>query len=265
MDGRTSFLPLFLTLFLFGFPFPPPAPLTAQVPTGPAGPGIPEAEASRIDSIFAPLDNTRSPGCALGVVKEGALIFARGYGMADLDHHIAIGPHTIFRTGSVSKQFTASVVVLLAQEGAFSLDDDIRIYFPEIPEYEAPITIRHLLHHTSGIRDYLELMEMRGVGDEATYTEDDVVALLARQKNLNFPPGSEFLYSNSGYLLLSRLVERTTGKTLREQAQRLLFGPLEMTSTHFHDDHREIVSNRATCTTWTLGRVSSSVRPLWTS
>ncbi|MFH1764777.1 MAG: serine hydrolase domain-containing protein, partial [Gemmatimonadota bacterium] len=204
------------------------------------------AEGRRIDSIFRQLDNTRSPGCALGVIEEGALPFARGYGMANLEHGIAINARTIFRTGSVSKQFTAGTVVLLAGEGAFSLDDDIRIHFPELPEYEAPIRVRHLLHHTSGLRDYLELMAMRGVGDEATYSEDDVVALLARQKALNFPPGSEFLYSNSGYVLLSRLVERTTGQTLREQAERLLFWPLGMKSTHYHDDHHEIVPGRAT-------------------
>jgi len=182
----------------------------------------------------------------VGVLASGVTTFSRGYGMANLDYGIAITPSTVFRTGSVSKQFTAAVVVLLAREGYFTLDDDIRTYFSEIPDYGTPITIRNLLHHTSGIRDYLELMSMKGAGDEATYSEEDVVDLLSRQKALNFPPGSEFLYSNSGYVLLSRLVERTTGHTLREQADRLLFAPLEMRRTHFHDDHREIVPERAT-------------------
>jgi len=200
---------------------------------------------TRIDSVFASLDNTRSPGCALGVLEGQRLAFARGYGMADLDHGIAITPRTVFRTGSVSKQFTAGVVVLLASEGAFSPDDGIRTYFPELPSLYEPVTVRHLLHHTSGIRDYLELMAMRGVGDEATYTEDDVVRLLTLQKALNFPVGAEYLYSNSGFLLLSRLVHRVTGRTLREEAERLLFEPLGMPRTHFHDDHREIVPDRA--------------------
>lgn len=208
--------------------------------------GLAVGEVRRIDSIFSHLDNTRSPGCGVGVMAGGDMIFARGYGMANLDHGIAITPATVFRTGSVSKQFTAGVVVMLAQEGHFSLDDEIQVHFPEIPTYEAPITIRHLLHHTSGIRDYLELMGMRGVGDEATYWEDDVVELLARQEALNFLPGSEFLYSNSGYLLLSRLVERTTGNTLREEAHRLIFEPLGMSESHYHDNHHEIVPNRAT-------------------
>lgn len=202
-------------------------------------------QTARFDAIFASLDNTLSPGCAVGVLHQGRLAFARGYGMANLEHNLAITPRSIFRTGSVSKQFTAAVVVLLAQEGVFSLDDVIQRYFPELPEFDAPITIRHLLHHTSGIRDYLELQTMRGVGDESTYGEDDVVALLARQRGLNFTPGSAYLYSNSGYLLLSRLVQRTTGHTLREQAQRLIFGPLGMTHTRFQDDHRELVPERA--------------------
>lgn len=200
---------------------------------------------ARIDSVFGGLDHTRSPGCAVGVLEEGILAFARGYGMASLDHGIAITPQTVFRTGSVSKQFTAAVIVLLAEEGAFSLDDGITAYFPELPPFYGSVTLRHLLHHTSGIRDYLELMGMRGVGDEATYTEDDVVRLLTRQKALNFSPGTEYLYSNSGYLLLSRLVYRVTGRTLREEAERLLFEPLRMPRTHFHDDHREIVPGRA--------------------
>lgn len=236
-------------------PFPLPAVLgLLLLPlAGGAGQSAQEADraqdltrSTRIDSIFQAFDNTRSPGCAVGVLEEGRVAFARGYGMANLDHGLAITPTSIFRTGSVSKQFTAAVVVLLAREGNFSLDDPIRTYLPELPALYQPITLRHLLHHTSGIRDYLELMEMKGVGDEATYGEEDVVELLARQEGLNFPPGSAYRYSNSGYVLLSRIVHRATGQTLREQAQRLLFGPLGMTHTHFHDDHREVVPERAT-------------------
>jgi CubicO group peptidase (beta-lactamase class C family) len=244
MNRRAPALLILFSLTLF----PTARQAAAQVGDGrgAAAPQITTSRARRIDSVFATFDNTRSPGCAAGVLANSELAFARGYGMASLDHGISITPETIFRTGSVSKQFTAAVVVLLAREGAFTLDDDIRLHFPEIPAYQAPITIRHLLHHTSGLRDYLELMAMRGVGDEATYGEEDVVELLSKQKALNFAPGSEFRYSNSGYLLLSRLVERTTGETLREQAQRLIFGPLGMEATHFHDNHREVVPRRAT-------------------
>ena len=246
MSGPLPIRFLLLSLLLIGPPLSGFRALTAQATASlPGSPLTPEEE-RRIGDVFTHLDNTRSPGCAVGVLEEGELAFARGYGMANLDHGIAITPRTIFRIGSVSKQFTSTVVVLLAQEGAFSLDDEIRTFFPEIPEYDAPITVRHLLHHTSGIRDYLELMSMRGVGDEAAYSEEDVVKLLARQKALNFTPGSDYAYSNSGYLLLSRLVERATGRTLREEANRLLFGPLGMELTHFHDDHREIVPSRAT-------------------
>jgi len=200
---------------------------------------------ARVDEAMEEFDDTHSPGCSVGVMTEEGVVFAKGYGMANLDHRLAITPRTVFRTGSVSKQFTAAVVTFLSEEGAFSLDDGIRAHFSELPEAYDGVTVRHLLHHTSGIRDYLELMGMRGIGDEATYTEDDVVELLARQQDLNFPPGSAHRYSNSGYLLLSRLVFRTTGKTLRDQAHRLLFEPLGMVSTHFHDDHREIVPERA--------------------
>lgn len=243
MEPRLRHLPFAILLLLAGH-FPS-GPVSAQEAIRDTD-SLQQRLAIRVDSIFSTFDNSRSPGCAVGVLTGDELSFARGYGMANLDHGLAITPQTVFRTGSVSKQFTAAVVVLLAQEGALSLDDNIRFHLPELPEYEAPITIRHLLHHTSGLRDYLELMAMRGVGDEATYSEDDVVELLARQELLNFSPGSRFLYSNSGYLLLSRIVEKATGRTLREQARRLLFDPLGMEVSHYHDNHHEVVPMRAT-------------------
>jgi CubicO group peptidase (beta-lactamase class C family) len=152
---------------------------------------------------------------------------------------------SIMDTGSVSKQFTAMAIALLAEQGKLSQDDDIRKYLPEILKYESTITIRHLIHHTSGIRDYLTLMAIAGMRDDDYYVDGDVLNLLAWQKELNFKPGSEFLYSNSGYFLLSQIVKRASGKTLREYADENMFKPLGMTRTKFYDDHNEIVKNRA--------------------
>ena len=200
---------------------------------------------ARVDSIFAQFDNTRSPGCAIGVIQDGEFSFKRGYGMANLEYGIANSPSSVFRIGSVSKQFTAAAIVLLAQRGKLSLDDDIREYVPEVPAYERTITIRHLLHHTSGLRDYLTLMYLAGQSDDDFYTDDELVAMLARQQELNFAPGDQHLYSNSGYFLLSQIVRSASGLSLREYAQQHLFGPLGMTHTHFHDDHTHIVPMRA--------------------
>ncbi len=199
----------------------------------------------KVDELFAEWDKPDSPGCALGIIKNGKLIYKRGYGMANLEHNIPISSTTVFRIASTSKQFTAMCIVLLADRGKISLDDDICKYLSKMPEYERPITIRHLIHHTSGIRDYLELMELAGMSDHDYYTDEEAVEMLTRQKDLNFKPGGEFLYSNSGYYLLSMIVKRVSGKSLREFAEENIFKPLGMNNTHFHDDHTMIVKNRA--------------------
>jgi len=199
----------------------------------------------KVDELFTVWDTPDSPGCALGIIKDGKLIYKRGYGMANLEHNIPISATTVLRIGSTSKQFTAMSIALLAEQGKISLDDDIRKCLSEMPEYESPITIRHLIHHTSGIRDYLELMELAGRRDDDYYTDDEAIDMLARQKELNFKPGDEFLYSNSGYFLLSAIAKRASGKSLREFAQENIFKPLSMNNTHFHDDHTMIVKNRA--------------------
>lgn len=199
----------------------------------------------RVDRVFAQWDKRDSPGCELAVIKDGQIVYKRGYGMANLEHNIPLSPSSIMDTGSVSKQFTAMAIALLAEQGKISLDDDLRKYLPEIPQYETPITIRQLIHHTSGIRDYLTLMALAGMRDDDHYVDGEVMNLLARQKELNFKPGSEFLYSNSGYFLLSQIVKRASGKSLREFAGENIFKPLGMTRTEFYDDHTEIVKNRA--------------------
>lgn len=200
----------------------------------------------RIDSVFADVDRTSSPGCALGIYRAGEIAYARGYGMANLEHGIAITSRSVFDIGSTSKQFTAASIVLLAQDGKLALDDDIRKYIPEMPQYQRPITIRMLLNHTSGVRDYLTLMELRGVNVDGVTTDRDALDLIVRQKATNFEPGSEYLYSNSGYFLLSQIVKRVSRSTLARFASARIFEPLGMRETHIHDDHTLIVPLRAT-------------------
>ena len=201
--------------------------------------------AAEIDGIFADLDGVRSPGCALGVVQQRTLVYQRGYGMASLENAVPIDENTVFYTGSVSKQFTAAAVAMAAREGHLSLDDDIRKWFPEIRDYGAPITVRHLVHHTSGLRDYLGLMSLAGVPFENVVSAEWVIDLIARQKALNFTPGEQYLYSNSGYFMMAQLVGRATGRSMREYSEEKFFGPLGMRHTHFHDDRFHVVENRA--------------------
>ncbi len=206
---------------------------------------VADALTERVDKLFAQWDKPDSPGCALGIIKDGRLIYKRGYGMANLEYSIPITSESVFRIGSTSKQFTAMCIALLEEEGALSLDDDIRKYIPEIPEYESSITIRHLLHHTSGIRDYLTLSSLAGSRDDDFFVDEEVVELLARQRELNFRPGEEHLYSNSGYFLLSVIVKRVTGRSMRFYAEKNIFEPLGMKHSHFHDDHTMVVKSRA--------------------
>jgi len=198
-----------------------------------------------VDKLFADWDKPDSPGCAIAIVQEGEVIYKRGYGMADLEHDIVISPKSIFDIGSTSKQFTAMCIALLVNQGNLSLEDRIQDYIPEMVKYEHPITIRHLLHHTSGIRDYISLMDLAGMRFENDYPLEELIGLLSRQKELNYVPGEEFLYSNSGYLLLAEIVKRISGNTLREFSDENIFTPLGMKNTHFHDDFSEIVKNRA--------------------
>lgn len=224
-----------------------PPPISAR--TTPAGgrafPGARPLPTARIDSVFAAYDDTRSPGCALGVIRGGELAFARGYGMADLEHGVPLSETSVFRIGSVSKQFAAATMVLLAQDGVLSLDDPVRRWIPELPDFGPGLTIRRLLHHTSGVRDYLTLMSLAGKRDDDWYSDEDVVAMLARQTAPNFEPGSDHLYSNAGYFLLSQIARRAAGRTMAEYARDRIFEPLGMRNTHFHDDPTRIVPGRA--------------------
>ncbi|MGI8485059.1 MAG: serine hydrolase domain-containing protein [Thermomicrobiales bacterium] len=199
---------------------------------------------ARVDAIFSPWDTVATPGCALGIYREGELVYAHGYGMSNLEHGIPIVPSSIFHIASISKQFTDMCIALLASEGAIDIDDDIRLYVPEVPDFGITITIRHLIHHVSGLRDQWSLLELAGWREEDLVTEQDVMDLVTRQTALNFNPNEEYLYCNTGYTLLSMIVKRVSGLTLREFSQQRIFAPLGMTRTHFQDDHSEIVQSR---------------------
>ena len=202
-------------------------------------------ENQAIDRIFTEWNKTDVPGCALGIIKEGKLIYAKGYGMANMEYDIPNSASSVFRIGSTSKQFTAASIVLLAEKDKLSLDDNLKSLFPDFPDYAKKITIRHLLNHTSGIRDYLQISYLKGLGDDDYYTDDNVMKWLINQTDLNFSPGEEYLYSNSGYWLLGQIVKKVAGMNMAEFAMKEIFEPLEMNSTHFHNDHTQIVKNRA--------------------
>lgn len=201
---------------------------------------------SSVDEIFSSLNRSDAPGCAVAVIKEGRVVHERGYGMANLEYGVAITPDTVFYIASLSKQFTAAAVALLVEEGKISLQDDLRKYVPEIPIYPQPVRVRHLVHHTSGLKDYLGLWHDSGRSYADSIPEDQAIALIARQEALEFTPGSKFSYSNSGYFLMSVIVKRVSGMSLAQFTERKIFAPLGMKDTHFHDDRTRIVPNRAT-------------------
>ena len=201
---------------------------------------------ARVDLIFEPWSARGAPGCAVSVMRGADILFAKGYGDANLEYDVPITPASVFHVASVSKQFTAMAVALLVADGRVSWDDDIRRHVPELPDFGESITLRHLAHHTSGIRDQWSLLQMAGWrwgGD--VVTQGDVLDLLSRQTAVHFPPGSDYLYSNSGYTLLAVVVERVSGRTLRKFTDARLFAPLGMAQTTFRDDHTMIVRNRA--------------------
>ncbi len=202
-----------------------------------------EVDAAAIDAIFADIA-AGMPGCAVGVYRAGEVAYRAGYGVANLDYDLPITPESVFYLGSVGKQFTAAAVLHAAEAGHLTLDDPVQKWITELRDYGTPVTVRHLIHHTSGIRDYLTLLGLAGIPFEVPLTDSDVVGLIAAQEGLNFAPGERYLYSNSGYFLLSQIVERATGDSLREYLETHFFGPLGMSSTRVHDDRRESIPNR---------------------
>src|SRR5882762_3288440 len=220
----------FITLFLFSF---------LEISRSGAQ-GVPDSIGKKIDDLFSYLNKPNSPGCAIGIVRNDSLIYAKGYGMANLEYSIPISPETIFHMASVSKQFTAYSIVLLARQGKLNLDDDIHKYLPWFPDLKEKITIRHLLNHTSGIRDQWQLLAIAGTRLDDVITQDQIIKILSKQQALNFKPGEEYSYSNSGFTMLAEIVRAVSGKSLRKFTDSAVFKPLGMNNTHFHDDYTEI-------------------------
>ena len=201
--------------------------------------------AHAVDKLFAQWAGPDSPGASIAIIQNGKIIYSQGYGAANLEYGVPNSPATVFPLASVSKQFTAFAIYLLVQDGKLSLDDDVRKYLPKLHDYGKVITIRQLLHHTSGVRDHWNLLLLAGWRPEDQITDDDVARLLFQQTELNFAPGDQFLYSNSGYALLAMVVKQVTGKTLPEFAKERIFDPLGMAHTHFQDDYGIVVKDRA--------------------
>ncbi len=219
-----------------------PLALVLAIPGVAAG----QPAAADLDAVFAEWDRDDSPGCAAGALRNGEFVFRGAYGMANLDHGVPLTPDSMFRMASVSKQFTVAAVLVAEDQGLLTLDDPLRNHFPDLPDWADPVRIRHLVHHTSGIRDYLVVMSLRGFGDDAHYTDTDVLRALRQLERLNFDPGTEYLYSNSGYWLLAELIPRVSGLTLRQFAGEHLLAPVGMRNSRFHDRYRELVPGRAT-------------------
>ena len=227
---RTWFFTLLIAL---------PGPSSAQFVIG-----VRDSLAQRVDHVFAAFDRTNGPGCAVGVYRDGRVLYARGYGMANLELGTAITPRTAFNIGSVTKMFTASAVVLLALDGKLSLDDPISKYFPEMPPYASGIKVRQLLNHTAGLREYFRLIRLAGISSNLG-GPPDFVRLITRSTNTNFPPGTRTEYSNSAYVLAGELVARVSGRSLGTFLEERIFDPLGMNDTHLMENHRVPIPGRA--------------------
>jgi CubicO group peptidase (beta-lactamase class C family) len=221
------------------------AALATSTP-GRAQPTSPSETGRLVDRIFRPLSRPDAPGCAVGIEKDARVVLTRSYGSADLEHDAPITPATVFEAGSVSKQFTAASVLLLARQGKLSLTDDVRKYIPELPDYGTPITINDLLGHTSGLRDWGSVEAIAGwPRTTRVYTLDDVLDIAVAQRKLNYAPGTFYLYINTDYNLLAIIVGRVSGQSLAAFSRRRIFTPLGMTHTQWRDDFRRVVKNRA--------------------
>ena len=197
-----------------------------------------------VNQLFAKFARRGSPGCSVGAIRDGNFVYKSSFGDASLELGVPLTPASIFYLASISKQFTAASIVLAAEQGRLSLDDDVRKYLPELPDYGQPITLRQMLHQTSGFRDFLDLVFISGRNAADLASSPDILKLIARQKGLNNVPGGEWVYSNSNYFLLGEVIRRAAGKSLHEFAVENIFHPLGMTHTLFYDDNKRVVPNR---------------------
>ncbi|MEB2777351.1 serine hydrolase domain-containing protein [Algoriphagus sp. D3-2-R+10] len=202
-------------------------------------------EEKKIDQLFEQMNLQVSPGASVVVVKEQKVVFSKGYGLANLEYDIPISANTKFNVASISKQFTAFSIALLESREQLSFEDDIRQYLPEFPDLGYKISIGHLIHHTSGLRDQWELLKLAGWRPDDVITEDQLLTIIYSQKALNFEPGSEFQYSNTNYTLLAKIVEVITKKKFTKWTSENIFSPLGMNNTFFCDDYKMIVKNKA--------------------
>ena len=204
-----------------------------------------ESKNDQVDEAFFMWNQKDGPGAAVAIQKDGVILYKKGYGMANLEYDIPVDPSTVFHIASVSKQFTAYSVLLLEADGKLSIDDDIRKYIPEVPDFGKTITLKHLATHTSGMRDQWNLLAMAGWRLDDVITKEHVMKLVSKQRDLNFDPGEEMVYCNTGFTLLAEVVARVSGKTFAEFTEERIFMPLKMSNTLFYDDHEKIVKNRA--------------------
>ncbi len=204
------------------------------------------AGAERAVEKAAKLSPASSPGCAVGVSLGGRSVYQRAFGMAEIEHGIPNAPQTVFESGSVAKQFTAAAIVLLSLDGRLGLDDPVRKYIPELPDYGAPLTIRHLLNHTGGVRDWGSVLALTGYGrGQRLISQALAMDVITHQRSLDFTPGAEYSYSNSGYTLLSTIVERVSKQTLPAFTEERFFKPLGMTHSSWRDNYQRLVPGRA--------------------
>jgi CubicO group peptidase (beta-lactamase class C family) len=212
---------------------PTPAPISREHTSSPDRDAVLEGQ---VDQLFSHWNKPDSPGGAIAIVRNGDLLFQKGYGQASLEFGIANTPSTIFHAASISKQFTAFAIYLLEKDGRLSTSDDVRKYIPELHNFGRPITIRNLLHHTSGLRDQWGLLNLAGWRIEDTITEDDVLQLIWKQRELNFEPGTKYAYSNTNYTLLATIVQRVAGRPFAQFMHDRIFEPLGMANSYFQDD-----------------------------
>jgi CubicO group peptidase (beta-lactamase class C family) len=244
--GRTLLLLTLAATWTAGNMAPVAGQERAPAPAAPAVPSDADRERStRVDALFRSWDRHDSPGAAVLVTRDGQVVHARGYGMANLEHGVPIGTGTVFDVASVSKQFAAFAIAVLADEGALDLGDDVRRYIPELQDFGDTIRIGHLVHHTSGLRDWPGTLRMAGWDFMDVVSYEQILAMAFHQRKLNFTPGSEHAYSNTGYNLMAEIVARVTGRSFRDWTHERIFQPLGMGRTHFQDDWTEIVPGRA--------------------
>ena len=218
---------------------------------------------AQVDAIFEPWTHPGSPGGVVGIVQNGELVLSRAYGLASLEYDVPIDSSTIFNVASVSKQFTAFAVVLLDRRGELSLDDDVRRHLPELPDFGAPITLRYLLNHSSGLRNFQNLLTMAGWRDGDVMTNADLLKYIQWQEELNFPVNSEFLYCNTGYNLMVEVVERVSGQSFIDWTKENIFLPLGMLHSGFREDLEAVYPNSATSYEGTLETGFTRPKPFW--